>query len=393
MHACRIRNVIQDKGNLVRSFHLKSYPSEMPQEVQNQLYMDPVVTTSTLPLSVDEEVRFYQGHRLLNESIYANLVYVETLIIEHPNFLFNFHSKPHDFLVKSLKKLFIGSRSQLHTNLSGRNALWLLTFVPNLNEAALAMELTAQDFDFFLEMSENFDGYKGSGLSKVRKLALKVNFLPHQTNGIEFWDSREPNQIWRGDNKKTKAVSRFLRLCASNKLDNLEIITEGISVGSSRPTFLFANCLGALSRCFKSLIHLRLLGVTYYPDELHPPSFNCFTNFQNLRILATSGLALGSPTSGYPSFPPSLETFHLILPSMPYDEEVQLANILKTAWLPELKEVVVPIEPLTFDLKPVPNRLREIWDQKRSQFKKEEIFESGKVRLRRARVGEIGECG
>lgn len=293
------------------------------------------------------------------------------------------------FLSNSLKKLYINSQPQAKDNLSVRNGLWLLLFVPSLQELAISIDFSIIDFRFLLEFGDTIEG-----LSRVSKLALHINFIWEASKSRTWWGLQE--DAYRDSaqgNQKTFAVSQLLRCVNTNQLISLEISGNGEDTREGDETFLSAECLTVLHHSFDSLFHLRLFGLAIAREGR--PSSICLSNFKNVKMLTLDGSTLFGVHAGgqETAFPSSLE---VIWTTDNADEEFSAEDHLlqfvksRGSSLPKLREMIVPKAPV-FAGKSAVNVERENWTRKRERLEKEEIFTSGRVNLRKAEDGEMGE--
>lgn len=120
----------ENYGHLVRSLHVKTLSVEF-SETKKSLLANDFIAISGLPSSVNHIIRFEQGFDLTMVSIFRSVPAIETLIIEPPRYINSLFFERHAFLVKSLKKLYISSDpKEGKSNLSVKNGVWLLLFVP-----------------------------------------------------------------------------------------------------------------------------------------------------------------------------------------------------------------------------------------------------------------------
>lgn len=163
--------------------------------------------------------------------------------IQFPPLIFEFRSRPHSF-IDSLKKLSIMRAQSGHDNLSGRNVLWLLLFVPKLEEAALSFELSLYDFKV---LGESADWFKG--LSNVKKLALELRAIYDKTDTRTWWArSRDTIQKWEGGNKKGTAILNLLR--CTKELQSLELSSDQGRLTPQDTSPLYSTCLLGLDMSF-----------------------------------------------------------------------------------------------------------------------------------------------
>lgn len=375
----------ENHGHLVRSLHIKHFPSENSEKEPSLVWND-IAAISGLASSVDHRIRLQQGLTMLSIRMFRNVPSIETLILGDSTHIRGLFFERHTFLTNSLKKLYIGSDKASRNNLSSRNGLWLLLFVPSLQSAALWIDFSIIDFQFLLEFGDTIEG-----LSRVSKLSLGILFIWNDAKPKTWWGSQEEHyQHSAQGNQKTFAVSQLLRCVNTNTLVSLEIVGNFEDPREGDETFLSADCLTVLHQSFNSLLHLRLFGLSFRLDR---PNSRCFSNFKIMKILTLNDGVLHDLQicgQGF-AFPSSLEVVCL-----PYYSDRQSRTEkhllqfikLRSSSLPRLREVVVPKSSVLFD-KTAGNL--EDWTLWRERLEKEEIFTSGKVILRKAEGGEIGE--
>lgn len=321
-------------------------------------------------------------------SIFRSVPALETLIIESSIYINGLFLEPHTFLSNSLKKLYIGAQKDDRDNLSARNGIWLLLFVPQISEAALWIDVSIDDIQFFLEFGDTVES-----LSRVSKISLGIKFVWIDANSKTWWGFHE--ELYRHSiqgNQKTFAVSQLLRCVNTNQLISLEINSNFQRSRKGDDTFLLAECLNALHHSFNSLLHLRLFGLSFRKDR---PDSRCFSNFRIMKMLTLDDNVLhGLQIYGQGIvLPSSLEVVWLpYYTDKDFQAEDHLGQFIKlrSSSLPKLRDMVVPMAPV-FAGKLAVDVEKENWTRKRERLEKEEIFTSGRVNLRKAEDGEMGE--
>lgn len=117
-----------------------------------------------------------------------------------------------------------------------------------------------------------------------------------------------------------------------------------------------SSCLSSLSRSFASLIHLRLFGLEVDPEN---PFSTDHTAFRNLNVLSANTQPLSVlATFNQIKLHSNLQTF--IIPyyyagklgdgqNVSFPEDFLLTIILRARDLPNLREVILPSEPIQGD--------------------------------------------
>ena len=126
-----------------------------------------------------------------------------------------------------------------------------------------------------------------------------------------------------------------------------------------------------------------------------------FSPFPLFRCLKTLSLELNflyfqvDPDTS--ELPVSLERIILVYylssgVSFGFTEEELLSQMIKSRFLPNLKEVIVPSTAVGPDGREVEGSDQlKLWTEKRRELESEEVFKSGKVRLTKADKGCSGE--
>lgn len=164
-------------GKLVKTLRFENAPSRKINKPEEEALIHLILLSkSTFPQTLDlsnMSLRRRQGHEIVVQEIYSHLVNVEVLILEDFRYFFYFQRRAQgrlipNHIITSVKKLFISrwTANGEKSNLTGRNALWLLVFCPLLDECALAVDFSIKDFGYLIEHRDAFNG-----LSSVSKLA------------------------------------------------------------------------------------------------------------------------------------------------------------------------------------------------------------------------------
>lgn len=211
-----------------------------------------------------------------------------------------------------------------------------------------------------------------------------------------FWGKpQDEGPQWVGSNRKSEALRNFLSV--TKELDSIEISGDNsIRVDSDNSDF-FTNVVDALTLSHNTLKHLRLIQTI--PDWVNETVAD-FTPFVKLKIFATD-LPIITALEQYThcKFPPNLEILQLpfyVLDDDPniraFLEETSLFNILQNRKFPNLKEVVVPKEPISY-----PNGLlvtgvkRMLFPSARNLTVMAKMFKDGDVKLTQLPTGQTSE--
>lgn len=323
---------------------------------------------------------------MLLMGIFRSVPAIETLIIGSSIYIDGLCFERHAFFTNSLKKLYIGARKDDRNNLSARNGIWLLLFVPWLSEAALGLDYPTEDLQFLSEYGDTVEG-----LSRVCKLSLNINFIWEASKPKTWWGLEGSSHRYSAQgNQKTFAVSQLLRCVNTSQLVSLEIFGNYDARREGDKTLLSAECLTVLHHSFNSLLHLRLFGCVLRPDR---PQSACLSNFKAMKMLTLDGHILRGIHTYCPKLvvPSSLEVIWLpCYGDEEFSAEDHLLQLIKSrgSSLPKLREVAVPAAPFLLGVVTVDS---EKWARKRKRLEKEEIFMSGRVVLRKAEEGELSE--
>lgn len=362
-----------ENGKLVRSLYLKA---NLTSTSQRKSFVQQATSYSNLPPSItDIETRTLHGTSLLmKDSFFETLVNRESLIIELPILIFGFRQQPHSFLVNSLKRLYIGSSKR--DNLTAKNVIWILLFIPHLSTAALKFQFSLECYKFMRDFKDSF-----VAKSSVKNLSLECEFISNDS--VSWWD-----QAMGFDDGNKKTIAVFHLLFITNQLQTLELASNGL--GCSGETFLFSNCLMKLERSFKSLKHLRIIGLPHF--EFEDPSWNFYSNFEAMKLLTADQSFLRTSVDDVNLMLPfSLEVIYLPYYSESCDEDALLLSLVKSKSLPKLREVVVPQLPLDCNGIEHVLHVKDVWTKNRRLLEEAEIFADGRVKLRKLAEGEVGE--
>lgn len=256
--------------------------------------------------------------------------------------------------------------------------------------------MSVEDFKYLSEFAETF-----SGLSSVKKLAIRIEFIHLEEEKKTWWGTlEEENGTYKGGNRKTESVMNFLQ--STNQLDALEIFIDPSNVREGDHSQVLLDCLSALPRSRNSLRHLRLLGgITV--QESHSLWNAGF--FQVLRVLTMDANAMIA--FSHFDLPQSIEILHLPYyfigqaESAPEDEEEEfqeyklIRDMIDHKCQPRfdcLKEVVLPSSLIGFDGERIVSpQWTQLWAQSRRELERSNVIQTGKVKLRTVEVGENGE--
>lgn len=382
-------------GHCIDSICFKNLRSIPEQDEDSLLRHADMITT--LPASASLSDRFSQATRVAVQEIYSRIAHPSTLILLDVHFFPNFEVRLGGKVVpnpifKSLKKLWIikWEDRDRESNLSGREALWLLVFLPSLEEACLQFDMTSLDFKLLSECSESF-----KGKSSVSKLTLGFDFHWQPNASKTWWGSAgELSQTWIGRSKKTESIMHLLQV--SRRLTCLELFNIN-ETRTGDKTKLFPTCIAALESSFSTLKHLRIIrftGVVGLDDVGSELPKKLFSSFKSLRILSAD-MSICSLLARCPSIllPPTIETIFLYSTcsgKLGHDEEMLFTNVLRPRLWPQLKQVLVSstaFAEYTVPQTSPPNDKK----MRRKKLEKLEMFTSGRVKLRIVEGDEIGE--
>jgi len=124
-------------------------------------------------------------------------------------------------MLNSIKRLEINSVFRYDEGILARNAVWILTFYTNLRQAILAVLITFKDSKWLSEYVKIF-----GGLSKIKDLAIRLDFLFDSKNRSTWWGlPSEVKQSWKCGSRRSKAVHDLLSV-TSGELNSLELWTS-----------------------------------------------------------------------------------------------------------------------------------------------------------------------
>lgn len=381
--SCLIEN--PDYGNMIKSIHFKGFTSTITDRDVTALQQGLRAVFSRLDTSKDSTVQFAGGVIEVQQFIYENMGCLQTLIVENDMFIPNHFDRVPSFS-NSLKKIFIAlgdhTRPDPCAPLTAKNVIWILSF-GQIEMAALGFSISVFDFSFLHEHAQYF-----TATSKVKKLALRFSFVFKETDRRTWWGSQsQRNKVVKHTNVKTEAVALILSLV--NNLECLEVLCvdqEKFNPGDGATLNL--DYLSDLEQSLGSLRHLRLLDSENITAADWP-------SFQSLYVLSLDGYLLSQLYgSNKPALPVSLETI-ILSHYDSFDEDLSLIKVIKSHYLPNLKEVILPSETIGPDESgledPQTSEELDLWAQRRRDLENEEIFKSGTVRLRQFNWGEVGE--
>lgn len=313
---------------------------------------------------------------MVSTSTLRSVSAIETLIIESPFYIDGLFLERHKLFTSSLKKLCISTAGseEKNGNLSAKNNLWLLLFVPSLQEAVLKLDLDIDDSQFLLEVGDTIDG-----LPRVSKLSLDISFVWDASTSKTWWGLQEESYRHSAQgNQKTFAVSQLLRCVNTNQLVSLEIVGNLQPQRKGDSTLLLPECLTILQQSFSSLLHLRLFGMVRRGERL---SDDFLSSFKFMKMLTLDGGSVRGLHCGGSKLmvPSSLEVvwFPISAGEGSEDDLLQFIDFMSSD-LPKMREMVLPMAPI-------------LAGSKRERLEKAEIFTSGRVSLRKFEDGETSE--
>lgn len=210
-------------GKLIKSLHITP-PGQLLSQDKRTEGVYAFAAISGLPFALGVQVRANYGIQKAIGFVYEQIHNLQVLRLENFALCFDFirgeTGAPQLFLSKSLKRLFIAgtqSREGVDHSLSANNAIWLLSFCPQLDQCSLAILVSHKDYKFVSELSNSFEG-----LSNVKHLALQFCFIFDSSKRNTWWGlPEEQNQGYLGNSKKTETLYRFLKV--TKKLLSLEL--------------------------------------------------------------------------------------------------------------------------------------------------------------------------
>lgn len=360
------------------------------REKEKQTLGFQLASMSQLPVhSEDATDRSIDGAFEVAGYLYFKLVSLQTLTINQSILI------PRKFrqlrcFESSLKKVWIAlvdhSRPEVGTPLNAKNVIWLLGFGV-IHEASFGFTCSYDDSNFLEEHHSAF-----AKISKVKKLSLRIRFVFEKSNKRTWWElpTREP----RREYQKTTAVKMILGI--TNGLECCEVLPS--YQGEKNPgdfTQMDLNCFAGLTSSFKTLQHLRILGVP-------TPIFNDYRLFNCLRTLSVDSEILQALSQDHSlQLPDTLERIILTYYQVPtiatwsFKEDTYLVQLLKAQpiqSLPNFKEVVVPLVAIDPNGNLIKDRSNlRIWSERRKELESEAIFKSGRVTMRKCGPGQNGE--
>lgn len=339
-------------------------------------------------------------------SILKQVKDLQVLIIHDPNVRFYFQERvgndmaPLHFLTHSLKTLSISLNKSDRRSLTAKNALWLLLFCPLIRDAALGFSISRDDYKYLEEGQSSFHG-----LSKVEKLSLRFRFVFDQENPKSYWGTpSERKQSWKTGNRKSESISMILS--ATKNLIALELSylkDENRNRGDiSDP---YSSCLIGASQSYNTLRHLRIFQIT---DNFVTGLSTDYSVFKSLRIFSFDLSFLAAPPGQPPvKFPSSLEILYLCfhqaltdqMPTVRLREESLLTQFLQSADTRNIKIIAVPAKLRMEDgngeeaeTESCASESYRNWKEGRIMLRGDQLFQKGKLKLRRVANGEESEC-
>lgn len=398
-HFLRRNEACKDLIEAICFTQLKSFVADDQYKVASQLddlldsipNLDGFKDAETAPLKYARETI-----SKVTMLLYQSLPSLRTLIVEVESDTFIPRSLELPCLSKSLTKLFIPFVESSTSRLNAKNVVWLLVFT-SIQEGSLGFELSINDYKYLSEYAQSF-----SNLSKVKKLALRFQFVSEKSDRRTRWKSLMEMESTGGyNNQKTEAIALLLSV-----VDRLSCLEVSLVRAQEEPnphddTELILSYLYG-SRFLSSLRHLRLLDLELPTTDLDVSlSLIAFPKFNCLETLALDRDSLFHFTRSITKLPFCLKRIiiHYYQPSKEpeesFEEDGFLIQIIESHSLDQLEEVIVPsglVGPRgeLLDAVKYPEHHR-VWREKRIELEKAAIFESGKVKLRTMSPGQIGE--
>lgn len=341
------------------------------------------------------------GAKSLHQQFFMAIGQLQTLIVESgysvPPLVIPSDKKliPMPFFTGSLKKLFVGrwTPDLSSENLTSKNALWLLLWCPQLQEASLSFTIWRQDVEFLAEHREAF-----AGLSNVKEVALDFHTGFKENKKKTWWgQSAELEKDWRGGSAKTQLVIDLLAV--TRDLKSLELSQLGGETQEGDRTIVFSSCLLGARSSSESLQNLRIIGIAGDQNNITATPYHLF---KNLKVLVLHQVAL-LYLSAFPEMrlPSSLQIFvspyYSWFPSSEdavtwYKGDLDVADIVSSRFLPNLRVVIVPAEPINERGEIIESvEFRKEWVQRRKELESLKIFKSGRVELRKLTLKQMGE--
>jgi hypothetical protein len=244
-----------------------------------------------------------------------------------------------DLVLPSLQNLksvdFGPNRKTFSLKFSGKNALWMLLFLPSLRRASFSILLHKSDLTLFKSHSEAY-----AGKSSVKELFIDFYF--------NYNPDHEDKLNWEGDSK-VLAVKKFLLATRNLTLAEVTISSKTSVIYKIPLKFGQMNKLWALEGLedsYSTLRYLKIDGLEVLPEENKERRFDLsrFSTLEHLhcRIHLCITLAMSSRTSPFPS----LQTLRFAsVENGPFSMEELLAVVLRSS--PQLfpgglKKIVTP---------------------------------------------------
>lgn len=393
----------------VRSLRFLEVRREDPEKlVQITAYSALPGRRSSDPADDDFGLRHVGSGMMTITSFLLNcLSSLEELIVDHDIFLFNFQTRdpnvektiPLPFLAKSLKKLYVKLTGPDYIALSARNFIWLMLFCSALNELAIGFTLSETDISFLTEFKESF-----KNKSKIKKLAIQFRF-------VAFLSGKK-NSKWKLYGKQCK--SGLSKIQKEQALLDLLLVTSGLQAfeingtaslesfsEEERPDFRTVLSSG-LSSSSETLHHHRnFLSLQEAGSGRPASSFNS-SPFQNVKILSTErhGLVFMKREGLRSNIEVIQLTWYVTSAGLPtnlgdsqhYPEDADIAALIESDLVPNLKRVVVPKQPINcLNKVEKSSRKKEVWAKRRQELRSKDYFRNGQIELREAEAGDYGE--
>lgn len=260
-----------------------------------------------------------------------------------------------------------------------------MVFCRGLREVCFGCIVDVKDLRYLVDHREIF-----SGLSNVKKLSLAVEFKLSK-GARSRWNSATGKQ-WVGGNLKTTLASYLLEV--TKNLDSLELSYWSEPPTPEDFTSVNSSCIVALGQSFKSLRHLRLIGIDVDTTDLDSVKTTDLSLFENLKMLSVDYLM----STALVNFPMIQLPLGIEILSFPYynpdivSEDLGRAHFLKRRNLPRLELLVLPLAPVGRNGELLHSEdFKKGWIQGRIALEKEEVFTSGKAKLRLVNLGEYSE--
>lgn len=283
--------------------------------------------------------------------------------------------------------------------MSARNFIWLMLFCSALNELAIGFTLSETDISFLTEFKESF-----KNKSKIKKLAIQFRFVASL--------SGKKNSKWKLYGKQCK--SGLSKIQKEQALLDLLLVTSGLQAfeingtaslesfsEEERPDFRTVLSSG-LSSSSETLHHHRnFLSLQEAGSGRPASSFNS-SPFQNVKILSTErhGLVFMKREGLRSNIEVIQLTWYVTSAGLPtnlgdsqhYPEDADIAALIESDLVPNLKRVVVRKQPIScLNKVEKSSRKKEVWAKRRQELRSKDYFRNGQIELREAEAGDYGE--